>query len=433
MRGGPNRVFAVRVLAVAAAGLVLRAVYTVVIDPHQPGIGDFYYYQDLATAIAKGYGYVDPASAYTGHAVPTAGHPPLWPWLLSLVSRVGLAGSAFGEHGPHGYVAHRLTGGVVGTGTVVAIGYLGRRVAGVRAGLLAAAIAAVYPVLIGADASLLTESLFGLCVAVTLLIAYRVYDRPSAWWALALGLAIGVSSLARSEGLLLLVLLALPVVWRRGIPGRTIALRLVVACLGLAIAVGPWTIRNWRDFDRPVIGSNNSGSVIAGANCDSVYHGADVGLWDFACLGKPESHNEAAEAARQRTQGVDYARDHAGRAVVVAAVRVLRTWDLFQPWSTVGINEGRDETMSRVGLVFYWLLAPFAIAGTVLLARRHEALRILLAPVILVTITSALGWGITRFRHAAEISIVILAAVALSAAFDHSRRVLSKPAGPSRQ
>ena len=69
------------------------------------GIGDFYYYQP-ATAIAQGYGFVDPGSAYAGHAVPTAADAPLWPWLLSLVSRAGLAGSAFGEHGPHGYVAY---------------------------------------------------------------------------------------------------------------------------------------------------------------------------------------------------------------------------------------------------------------------------------------------------------------------------------------
>jgi 4-amino-4-deoxy-L-arabinose transferase-like glycosyltransferase len=305
---------------------------------------------------------------------------------------------------------------------VIAIGYLGRRVAGARVGLVAAAIAAICPVLIGADASLLTESLFGLCVAAAMLVGYRLLDRPGAGWALALGVVIGVASLARSEGLLLLPLLAIPVVWRKGTPTRLVATRAAVACLGVALAVGPWTARNWARFDRPVIGSNNSGSVIAGANCDSVYHGSNVGLWEFDCIGSSGSANEAVAAARQRRQGVDYARDHAGRAVVVAGVRVLRTWDLFQPWSTVGINEGRDPTMSRIGLVFYWLLVPAAIAGVALLGRRHEPLRILLAPVILVTVISALGWGITRFRHAAEIPIVILAAVALSALCDRLQK-----------
>ena len=423
MRDDAHRIFALRLLAVAAGGLVLRVLYIVVLSPHQPGIGDFYYYQDLATALANGYGYVDPGSAYAGHAVPTAAHPPLWPELLSLVSRLGLAGSAIGEHGPDGYVAHRLTGAVLGTGTVVAVGYLGRRVAGARVGLIAAALAAVYPVLITADGSLLPESLFGLLVAVAMLFAYRLLDEPNGWWALALGVTIGLASLTRSEGLLLLPVLALPVLWRRHTPARLVALRFALACLGIAVTIAPWTIRNTARFDRLVIGSNNSGSVIAGANCRATYYGRNVGLWDFACIGAPESPNEAVAAARQRRKGIDYASDHAGRVPAVMAARVLRTWDLYQPWRGAGYNEGREVTVSRIGLVFYWLLLPLAVAGGVALRARRAPLRVLLAPVLFVTLVSALGWGITRFRHAAEISIVILAAVALSALYDRHGRI----------
>jgi hypothetical protein len=45
-----------------------------------------------------------------------------------------------------------------------------------------------------------------------------------------------------------------------------------------------------------------------------------------------------------------------------------------------------------------------------------------------VTLVSALGYGLGRFRHAAEISIVIFAAVALSTLYDRMRR----PASPTR-
>src|SRR3954463_10607509 len=146
MRDVAARTFPLRLLWIALAGLAVRVVY-VLLTPDQAGIGDFYYYQDLATALANGYGYVDPGSAYAGHAVPTAAHPPLWPELLSLVSRLGLAGSTIGEHGPNGYVAHRLTGAVVGTGTVVAIGYLGRRGGGGPRGLVRRAAPAALPAL----------------------------------------------------------------------------------------------------------------------------------------------------------------------------------------------------------------------------------------------------------------------------------------------
>ena len=121
--------------------------------------------------------------------------------MLSLVSRVfgqGAPRTAFG--GGSGYVAHRLTGAFVGTAAVIAIGYLGRRVGGPRTGLIAGGIAAAYPVLIAADGSLLAESLFGLCVAVAMLVAYRLLDQPNGWWALAAGAAIGIASLVRSEG-----------------------------------------------------------------------------------------------------------------------------------------------------------------------------------------------------------------------------------------
>src|SRR4051812_17436692 len=103
------------------------------------------------------------------------------------------------------------------------------------------------------------------------------------------------------------------------------------------------------------------------------------------------------------------------------AVRVLRTWDLYQPWRGAGYSEGREVTVSRIGLVLYWLLLPLAVAGAVAFRARRAPLRVLLAPVLFVTFISALGWGITRFRHAAEISIVILAAVGVSYILDRAR------------
>ncbi len=431
MRDGADRIFALRLGVIALGALALRVLLTTVVTPRVPAIGDSFFYHDIANTIALGYGYVDPASVLAGHAVPTAGHPPLWPELLSLVSRLGGDGAPIGSRGVEGYTAHRLTGGFVGTGTVIAIGYLGRRVGGARVGLVAAALAALYPVLIAADGSLMAESIFGLCVAVAMLLAYRVLDAPNGWWALALGVAIGVSSLARPEGLLLLPLLALPVVWRGGTPGRLVAARAALACLGVVVAIAPWTIRNWVRFDQLVIGSTNSGSLISGANCDNVYHGKYIGLWDLKCVAPAlPNANEAESAARQRKQGIDYARAHAGRLPVVMTVRILRTWDVYQPWRGTAYNEGRNFTIARIGLISYWLLLPLAVWGATLLYRRHAPLRVLLAPVLLVTISSALSWGTTRFRHPAEISIVILAAIALCAALDRRRAPREAAAAP---
>ena len=58
---------------------------------------------------------------------------------------------------------------------------------------------------------------------------------------------------------------------------------------------------------------------------------------------------------------------------------------------------------------------PLAIAGAWLLHRRRQPLAILLVPVAMVTLTALLTYGSTRFRFAAEPSIVVLAAVAVDA------------------
>ena len=68
-----------------------------------------------------------------------------------------------------------------------------------------------------------------------------------------------------------------------------------------------------------------------------------------------------------------------------------------------------------MALVAYWTLIPFAIAGAVLLRRRGRPLLILLAPVVLVTLVAIATYGVTRFRFAAEPSLVVLGAVAVDA------------------
>jgi hypothetical protein len=63
----------------------------------------------------------------------------------------------------------------------------------------------------------------------------------------------------------------------------------------------------------------------------------------------------------------------------------------------------------------FWVLAPFAAAGAVVLRRRREPLAILLVPIAMVILTALSTYGSTRFRFAAEPSVVVLAAVALDA------------------
>ena len=60
--------------------------------------------------------------------------------------------------------------------------------------------------------------------------------------------------------------------------------------------------------------STNDSTVLAGANCPLTYHGIDLGGWNIDCISKRRDDNEARQAAIWRREGVDYARDHVGRA-----------------------------------------------------------------------------------------------------------------------
>ena len=407
----PLRSFRSRLAAIAAAALVVRVLHTVFIADDVKGVGDFFYYHGIANIIADGRGFIDPFISTAAHPYPSALHPPLWPLALAAASKLGFTS----------FLAHRLVGCIAGTITVYLLGLLGRRAAGDRAGLLAAGIAALYPTLIAADGSLMSETLYGTFVAAALLLAYRLLDRPAAGRAAALGVAIGLASLTRGEGILFIPFLALPLAWRGGRGGRLV--RLAAPVVAAALVIAPWTIRNWIQLDRPILISTNDSTVVAGANCDGVYHGPDLGFWHLDCVSRRRPGlNEAEQAAIWRHEGRTYAADHAGRLLaVVVPVRILRTWDLYQPRHQAHLAEGRDYRVQEAGTAAYYLLLVLSIYGVVVLRRRRAPLLVLLAPVVVVTLSTAASFGMPRFRQAAELSLVVLAAVAVDSVWERRR------------
>jgi hypothetical protein len=62
-----------------------------------------------------------------------------------------------------------------------------------------------------------------------------------------------------------------------------------------------------------------------------------------------------------------------------------------------------------------------AVVGAVVVRRKGVTLIPLLAPAVIVRVVAAVFYGLVRFRAPAEVSIVVLAAVAIDAAW--ARRV----------
>jgi hypothetical protein len=387
---GPGPRFPRWLAAIAAGGLAVRLVYVLVLSPHLRGLGDATYYHELANRLAGGAGFVDP-----GNGTPTALHPPLFPLLLALPSWLGL----------DSYTAHRLVVCLIGTGTIVVVGLVARHLAGERAGLIAGGLAAAYPTLISADGAVMSETLLGLLVALCMLAAYRLIDRPVLGRAVLLGAVIGLATLTRGEAILLLLLL-LP--WRR----PKLAAAVALACV---VVLAPWTIRNFSTFEKPVLLSSNEGNLIAGANCPRTYHGRDIGSWDLRCVPHGPLEDESLAEARFRRAGLDYARDHAGRVPLVVLARLGRTFELYQPIRQAEHAEARAAGIELAGAAAFLLLFPVGAYGAVLLRRRRVLLIPLLAPFALAVAATVVGYGVPRFRHPADVALTVLAAVALDA------------------
>jgi hypothetical protein len=81
--------------------------------------------------------------------------------------------------------------------------------------------------------------------------------------------------------------------------------------------------------------------------------------------------------------------------------------------------------VQKLGVVMFFLLVPPAIWGALSLRRRGVNPWILLMPFVVVSVTALVTYGNVRFREPAELSLVILAAVALDALW--RRRAAGRP------
>ena len=110
----------------------------------------------------------------------------------------------------------------------------------------------------------MSETLYGLLIARRCWPPTGCSTRPSAGRAVVLGAVAALAALTRGEALLLLPLVLIPVVWRRGAWQRDGVRAAGVALVAFLVVLTPWTVRNWIVFDRPVAIATNSGTAVAG-------------------------------------------------------------------------------------------------------------------------------------------------------------------------
>lgn len=402
------------IMGICAAAFLVRfaGLFRVATDQRiGAGFGDPDYYQLQSNMLADGHGFGEPFTfRNTGRLLPTAIHPPGFSAYLAIFSKLG--GRAVFDH--------KMAAFLLGVAAVAVIGCVGRRVGGDAVGLLAAGLAAISPSFWLPDGIIMPEGAFILCCALVILFAYRWREHPVWQEAAALGLFIGLSALARGEGVLLGPVLALPwILSLRSVAFRTRVLHLAGAGVACLLVLAPWMIRNLNTFANFVPLSTNSNEVIEYANCPDSYHGEFAGYWSFNCQERIRqaqgefAGDESERAAAWREVGVTYARENLSRLPVVMALRFGRVWNVWRPLDNARLStiEGRNLRSQQLALAMQAVLTPMAIAGWWILRRRGVPSWPLVAQAVCVTLTALYAYGADRFRAPAEITLVVLASV----------------------
>ncbi len=429
--------------------------------PELPLSGDpwFYYWQSFFSV--HGRPYIDPFNLiFANKAVPASDHPPLTTFLGAVCDFYGLST----------YFEHQVIWSIIGTGTVLLIGVLTKNIAGERAGELACILACIYPGLWINDTLIESETIVQFLVVLILWLAYRHWRNPSYWSSVFLGGVIGLDLMARSEDVLLLVIVVVPltlaarrsessargpllgsVSWghflskpksvgvvdriaaawkaattwgstiafsgRGDLLPRSIRIKMFAALSGTTILIcAPWVVHNLTTFKRTEIISTQLGRTLIGANCPGAYSGSLEGYWDYQCQlsNPPPPGDQSISDAYYRDQAIHYALNHKSRWIPVIYARLGRTWGFYDPINNLGIDEylQRPYWASVWQLIMYYLMLPSALAGFFMLKRRKIPTIYFLAPIIVVTVATVVTYGTTRFRAAAEPSLIVLAAIA---------------------
>jgi len=436
----PRR-FMIGVTSIAVVGLLWRAIYILLYKRGgqdacggQLLCGDAIYYAAQAKANAGGAFFSDPFVA----GQPAADHPPMAALVLTPINLI-----------TSNLVIQRFVMALIGTATVVVIGYLARRVArsgqgsftgrADTIGWIAAFLAAANANLWMNDGLLMSESIAALGIAVSLLLVYRFADEPTAKNASWLGVGVGLTMLARAEMGLLLPLVVLPMVlfskrlgWRQRL-GR-------LATVGglVVVVLAPWTVWNATRFQEPVLISTNDGITLIGANCQPTYYEGGVGFWVLSCRDEAfnrldPSLDQSQVSAALRSQAMDFITHNKRALPHVAEVRIRRIWNLYYPHQMVYLNkgEGREGWASWIGIGMADALLVLSVFGSVWLWKKRIPIWPLVATAVISSVTALAFYGIARFRLPADVAMCVLGAVAID---ELARRTRSWwDARPARQ
>jgi 4-amino-4-deoxy-L-arabinose transferase-like glycosyltransferase len=420
------------------------------IEELRGGTYDQISYDTLALRVAEGHGFSFEDDWWPA----TRGGEPTAHWSYLYV--IALAG-IYRFLGPYPLIARLLQALLVGVLTPWLIYRIGRRVFSKEAGLVAAAISAIYAYFIMYGSSLMTESLYIVCILWSIDAAMRLamtlsttppdpssrLDRKHLLLGLELGLAIVFAILLRQVIVVFIGVLVLWLIWVswRQFSVRALVIPLFVAFTVIALFVAPVIVRNYNAFGRLTSLNTNAGYAffwsnhpIYGTRFESVLSPTH-GITYQELI--PEELLELDEASLDRAllqRGLEFIRDEPLRYLLLSASRIP-VYFLFWPKSDSSLLSNAARLFS------FALFLPAMIYGIILSVRRilvthllrsaqtttsvendqdgfqFEFLLLLCAFIVVYSLVHILSWANVRYRLPVDAILIIFAGYGLWDAF----------------
>jgi hypothetical protein len=422
---------------IIACGVAARVAWSLYLGDEVtslPGVFDQISYHTLALRVLDGHGF----TFGTGWWPATQANEPTAHWSYLYVLLLGLI---YTIAGPHAVVARVAQGVVVGILQPLLTYRIAARIFGHRVGLVAAGVSAGYLYFVYYAGTLVTESLCIVTILWSLDAAMRLVESRTAsagvtasrW--LALGSAIAASALLRQVTLLLAPVVLGWVWWqfsgttrsggdRAGAPANARGIRpaagMAIVSAVLALAVVPWTARNYRAFHEFVPLNTNAGFAFFWGN--HPIHGE----W-FVPILSSETYgslipaelrglNEAQMDKALLRRGLGFIADDPRRYAALSASRVV---EYIKFWPTAA--SGRMSNYARV--LSFGLCLPFMLAGVVLSCRRPKSstgsarvdprVWLLVSAAVVYSLVHILTWTLVRYRLPVDALLMPFGAVAM--------------------
>jgi tetratricopeptide (TPR) repeat protein len=339
----------------------------------------------------------------------------------------------------HSYLAVRLVQVLLGTLNVLILYRIAQRLFDPTTAKVAGILAATYLPFLYYEGLLLKESvaLFLLDSAVLLILGALARPTWLAFW--SVGVTVGLLSLSRINALALiaacLILIAISL---RGRTGGRAALALLV---GVVLVIAPATIRNKLVSGDWIPITVSGGQVLYTANNPANQTG-DLAPVPFvrptSLFERIDFHRRAeSETGRRMTpaevgaywrhKSLAFSLEHPLTQARMVGHRFLRFWNEAELPDNHWIEIfKRFSWVLRAPLPGYWLVAPFAIVGLILLRQRWRDLGLLYLVLAFYLLSLLPFWVSSRYRLPIVGVLILFAAAGMA---ESRRMILSGLAG----